>query len=449
MALQALLIDIGKETLSAGVFTPRSEGPSGFVSVKLESPERLSSALAELMAGLEESGPVKGPPGGVDEVYVSIHPAYMHMRVLDTPFSYRKKINDILGFELMGAFSVDVSDLIFDNLLLYSGDGKTRALAVAVEKGFLRGLLATLNDFGLDPVWVGPALFTAPQIVRDAAPQGVRAALVTGDFISVSTDGAPLFLNVLNGPGGAGMSLSYLRAEGIDVDEVFYVDRDPAEIRALFPGVGSVSELTLPGGCPGNGLAVYALWFAVARGLINDAVNFRRGEFSCTRQADLTKKKFKVTAVLMAFLIAFFAGGYYLRISALKAGLASYSGALTRSYHELFPGDKPPADALYAMKIKINELNKEAEVVKGGVSPLEVMRAVAVAAKDPVMGIKINEFNNEDGKATMRGDARSFDAANRLKEMLVSSGVFKKVTLSDVKSGPSGGAVFTLMTDAE
>lgn len=458
MAKPALLLDIGEGAVAAALSVAGLSSPVDFATEPITADGGLKAALKGVLAALTAEGTVAA--ADVEDVYVSIHPGYMHLRVVEVPFRERRKVREVLAFELAGTLSVDVADSIIDSVPLgptgpeaRGGEGGGhKTLAVAIEKSFMRELFAIFDSLGLDPVWVGPALFMAPGFMESLYGEGEGVqAFVTGDFISVTSGSTPTLFNYFKGTEGLALSLAYLKAEGGEgggtIDKVRSVGFDAAVLAALLPA-SEVEEVTLPGGLPaggGGGAAISVLWFGVTSGAVKDAINLRTGEFAYTREALRVRGRLALAAALVALLLLILSGDFYVRYRALAGVLASYGEAIEASYLGLFPGESTGGDPLYALEIKSKELEGEASLVMGGINPLEVMKTLAaVSETDPGLGIRLTELRMAGGKVNAKGRAASFDAANRFRDLLAGHGAFTGVTLSDVKKSGAAAAAFRL-----
>lgn len=464
------MIDIGEGAVAAALAVPGHDGPEDFAAEAITRGGGLDAALRGVVASVAGRRGVDAIPGDVEDVYVAIHPGYLHLRVVEVPFRERRKVREVLAFELAGTLSVDVADLVLDSVPLgpsgaaggeggRGGAAARRTLAVAIEKSFLGDLLDVLGSLGLDPVWVGPALFMAPSfeaalsraaalsqaaaLSGDGTHGGVRA-FVTEDFISVTSDGSPILFNYFKGAEGLALSLAYLGSEGAPIQKVRSLGFDRASLAGLLPGV-EVEEVRLPGGLPPGAAGIAVLWHGVTTGAVKDAINLRSGEFAYTREARKARRKLALTAALAVGLLVIVSGDLSVRYRALAGDIASYDRAMEAAYRGLFPGETVRGDALYALEAKARELEGEAGAVMGGISPLEVMKAIAVVSDmAPDLGVRLTELSMAGGKVNAKGSASSFEAANRFRELLAGQGPFSGVALSDVKKRPAGGAAFSL-----
>ena len=103
MTKPALLFDIGEGAVAAALSVAGHDAPVDFVSEPITPEGGLKAALKGVLAALAAKGTVAATD--VEEVYVSIHPGYMHLRVLEVPFRERRKVREVLAFELAGTLS--------------------------------------------------------------------------------------------------------------------------------------------------------------------------------------------------------------------------------------------------------------------------------------------------------------------------------------------------------
>ena len=78
------------------------------------------------------------------------------------------------------------------------------------------GYIETLREAGLDPAWVGGALFSIPGLLKptSTAPRRLHA-YICKDYITVSKGGEPLFFNSIHDMGSFKLNLGYIGAESI------------------------------------------------------------------------------------------------------------------------------------------------------------------------------------------------------------------------------------------
>jgi type II secretory pathway component PulL len=112
--------------------------------------------------------PAEAIAGGFDNVYLSLPACLLNFRVLDTPFSDREKIREVLPFELEGIILGGTDKALFDDIIVGRTESKNQALAVYMEKSVIRDMLAKLKSCGADPVFI--TSLELGKIVKEFSP---------------------------------------------------------------------------------------------------------------------------------------------------------------------------------------------------------------------------------------------------------------------------------------
>src|SRR3972149_7136430 len=126
MSKKNLVIDIGKETVRAGLFLAGRLEPVTVHSQAVSAEGGFRQALSALL------GPLAGKRGfkGFDRIAVGIPPEDLSIRIVDLPFEERKKIIEALPFELAGLLHLDVDEVVADAVRL----GENKGMEVALEQ---------------------------------------------------------------------------------------------------------------------------------------------------------------------------------------------------------------------------------------------------------------------------------------------------------------------------
>ena len=435
---KVLILDIGKEKLWGGVFSSVKPEAKGFVSAKIKAAEGgLREAFSEVIAMLA------GKKGAVafDRVLVSVPAEELSIRIVEMPFSERRKVREALPFELAGLLHVEVEEVVTDAIQL----GGNRFLAIAVERRLIRGYLDTLKSLGIDPCWMGSGLFAVPALAADLyGADGVKALLLPG-AMAVMEGASPRLFKATRRIDGVRLGASFLEYDGLAIDEVHYAGWDEAALREIFDS-STLIPMDLPEGCPPEAAPVWALALIEAKGLLNETVNFRQGEFEYTRDRASFMRGVRIAAGLAAALLLLALGDLYVRYQGLSAELESYRLSLRSSYVELFPGERNVSDPVYQLEAKIKTLEKEgASIGMGGmgVDVLDALKGIAEATPEGA-GIKITELAiANDGRVVAKGEAATFEAASSLKDSLA-KGPLRDVSLNETRARPEGGASFSI-----
>lgn len=426
--MKVLVLDIGRERVLAGVF--ESGKPLSFFSASIEGPggEGLREALSAA------AGQARAKFG---RVLVSLPASELIIRVVEMPFSERKKVLEALPFELAGLLHVEVGDVVMDAVPL----GEGRFLAVAAERRLVRGYLEVLNSIGIDPCWIGSGLFAASALVPASDGGGTRAVVVPGAF-AVTENGSPRLFKPVRGIENVRLGAEFLDAEGIVVDEVHSAGWDEEELAGIFHGARQ-EALDLPPGCPPEASLAFALAVVEDSGRIAEMVNFRRGEFEYTREKAAKRRALKTAALLASVLVLILAGDLYARYLGLSAELESYKEALRSGYAELFPGERAAEDPVYQLETRLSAMDREIAAMGGGASSLDSLLGIAQATLEG-SGARITEIVlGPEGRVIAKGEAPTFEDANRLKEALA-SGPLRDVSLDETRARPEGGTSFSL-----
>lgn len=432
MARHFAVIEFAPEAVRGCVFKAPGQ-PVACASERFHQKNERREALSRLVSALKE-----GLPGdGLKEVYLSLSPQMVSIRIVKVPFDDREKINGILPFELAGFLPADAEEFVFDNLPLQGG----RAIAAGVEKGLLKECLGELQDLGIDPLWAGPAAFSASALSMKLPEGGGKTAFITPEFVSVSEGDRLLFLNTYGGTDSLRLNLELLRSEGVAPGSAYCSGLDPGVLQPSMPGV-AVDKMDLPEGME-EMPSLYALSLLVkGRRLSDAALNFRKGEFEYTREKAAVRRRLKVAAFLCALLAVAGAADLYIRYLGASSEFAAYGDAIRAGYSSLFPDERGDSDAVYRMEVKMKLLDEEARALRG-VDAAEVMRKLAAEAPR-LAGLRVNELHVGEERISAKGEAGSFEAANQLRDALSKSGSFREVLLTDLKAKGGGGAVFTL-----
>jgi len=123
--------------------------------------------------------PAEAMAGSFDNVYLSLPAGMLNFRVLDTPFSDRERIREVLPFELDGIILGGTDKALFDDVIVGRTESKHQALAVYIEKSVVRDMLVKLNSFGADPVFI--TSLELGKIVKDFSPEKLLLPLTLDD----------------------------------------------------------------------------------------------------------------------------------------------------------------------------------------------------------------------------------------------------------------------------
>ncbi len=430
MRKTVVILDFSRTSASAGVFSEgRSLESVEYFSIPADGDAR--NSVARIMDELRSKG-IKD----FSRVIAGIPADLVSLRIIELPFSDKKKLEEVLPFEARDVFLNNVGELILCSIPLTDG----KVLAAAVEKTTMAEWLGALKESGADPFWITSSLFSRQMILKKLGDHGV-SAFVDADSVAVVKDGRPRFFKAISGAGDLSFALRALAEEGVNIEK-FYSTPEASELLKTL-GVEAAVLNEYSAGKAG----LLALAAHLNEGALNEAVNFRIKEFADDKDIRSAEKGYKMTAVLLGALVVLWGGYSYIRYSAASASIVRSERKLESVYRDLFPGETKVVDAPLQMDAKLKGLRDEEAVLKGSIHPDEVMAELseAATARGAAAGAaRIYSLHLEAGRLVANGYAGSFEGANYFRDSVSRLPYFKGITLTDVKARAEGGASFSL-----
>ena len=169
--------------------------------------------------------------------------------------------------------------------------------------------------------------------------------------------------------------------------------------------------------------------------------NFRQGEFAAQGQLEIFRTKL-IVAAIMLFLVLFgtathmFVG--YLQKTREEVMLQQQ---LAQLFKQVMPVNTPVVDVPLQVESKLQELQQQVQMFGlGGHGAATVIQALS---KDIADDIKVDflEFNYSNEKIRLNAVTDSFDAVNRITELIKADPLFESVEISNAKLGTEGKQV--------
>jgi len=163
---------------------------------------------------------LKGEPTGPETVVCAIPGDFVLTRFLSFPFRDRKRIAEVVGFELEDHIPYDIDEVVYDYQVIAQGDDSSKILAVAVPRERLEPFLQDLKAVGVDPkvLSFGPWAYVNLVPHLSPAPHEAIAIVDLGHRrtdVCVVRDGAVEFVRTLN---RAGAHLNDVIAKQLEID---------------------------------------------------------------------------------------------------------------------------------------------------------------------------------------------------------------------------------------
>jgi type II secretory pathway component PulL len=87
----------------------------------------------------------------LDETYLSIPLSLLNFRIIELPFTEKKKVLELVPFELDGIIMAGSESIIFDTFLIGNENGRSKVLVAYIRKEILSVILTNVRSQGLDP----------------------------------------------------------------------------------------------------------------------------------------------------------------------------------------------------------------------------------------------------------------------------------------------------------
>ena len=174
------------------------------------------------------------------------------------------------------------------------------------------------------------------------------------------------------------------------------------------------------------------------RELKKPTVDFRKGEFAHTADADKVKKSLRITAALAVLLLLLFLADTTMNIISARRENQDLRDDIRKTYQAMFPGEKKITSETYQLKAHLKELkDKESSFI--GVSPLETLRALTRISGP---GVSLSEISVEKDIIILKGECPSLSDAQRIKSEL--EDILTGVSISDTKPSSGNKTFFTI-----
>lgn len=448
-----------------------------FFSIKTGEDRPVNSE--EFRNALEHNGSLFG------NVSTNIPGNPLTIRVIKFPFSDPKKINKVYGFELENVSTFDPGEKLHSYHLVRFDKG-SEIIVCMYEKDQMRHFLEELNHNDIDPSFVtfSPLAFSSlnkylpekrPLLLVDtgnneisfslfdenglrrvrssaAIDPGIREALdaVSGDISADEVkDSLENFVAELK------KTAHFFESELRQRIELFILSGDICRITGLEKYLAEslerdvekiyISELgrnNSPFFARAYSLALYG-----ARNGGGHGLNLRVGEFEYAGKSYEFKKIFLAPAVLMLIFIslAFYktASDYY----TLESNVEDLRSQIQGEVKETFPNASNVPDPVKFMQDELGKIEEKLQLieeVKGGSTPLDVLRDLSLSIPENV-DLKLDEVRFESGKKLkIWARCDSYKEIAALEKTLADSGRFENVSREQVSRAVNNTIKFVL-----
>ncbi|MBI5048564.1 MAG: hypothetical protein HZB54_06430 [Deltaproteobacteria bacterium] len=435
MARHILILDFGRESVNAGIFSSKKVEPEAFFTSQIDGDAGM--ALSSLLRDIRGKG-----YEDFTMIMAGIPVSQVSMRVVALPF-YDKKVKEVLSFELSELLPEKTDDMFIEAMPV----GEQRILAVSVGKKTLQYYLDILKKADVDPSWIGSAIFSKHKLLEDISANGTAVALIDRESVVVSKDGKPYLFSELRDALDLKLAIANLFTEGIEVEKIYSIGNasDKSDI------VSGKENVLLPLASRNWGqmlneyperTGIIALAAYLKEEGLKQTINFRKGEFAYAKDVRAAKRGMVAAAILAAILLCLWGANAYLKHRMFSSKLVQIEKELKAGYLGLFPGEPNVVDSLYQLEAKLKGLKKENQVFADGMPVLEVMKELAKGI-DKHVRIRLYKIHMEEGRIIAKGEADSFEAAGGFKDAIAKASYLQEVSLTDIKTKPGGGVTFS------
>jgi type II secretory pathway component PulL len=400
---------------------------------------------------------------------------FFSFRNLSLPFSDRKKIAQIIPFELENVSAAEADSTLVDFLVSASDQQETGVVTAAIEKELLASFFSTFGNLGIDPdiieirgvrlalrlgeIISGDYLFLdiCPTCTGLTAVSGGRVVLIRSlPFDSVGMKGGIIgdlglrvrqtllasqifdlekkkFTVCLIGGGAHEQQLSaqlVSRLRGVEIKS-YRLDEQP--LVKLNPGAAEVYR-------PRQMDPVLAL--SLKAGVKSKGFDFRKDEFK-RKKSTLELRTMLVKAGVPLALILIIAASYFgYNYKMLKDRKGSLQHQIIQQFHETLPEVKRVVNPLQQLQVKINEISKTYGGRDSGTGPSVLSLLTEISARIPKSyPVVVKRLVADSDTVRIKAVTRDFNTVDNIQKELEKSSYFQTVTISSANQSPEGDEV--------
>lgn len=414
---------------------------------KTELVDSFSQAFAtdaELVDILKEKS-----AGWVGAKIISSVPGHLFsQRLVNFPFSDRKRVEKALPFELEDSVPYALDDIIVDHVVLEGGKPEkgtetmkeAAVLALMLPKEILKRHLDLLASAGVDPQAIVPSYIGLHALSTMMKAEGCTL-LACGNDVCYRRGDAIKSLRTISGSAPtAGLlhTVQALETEHKERVEKASILCDDGSGQAALAELGVATEQLAPELGGRKAADPLSLGLALA-----GEINFRKGEFAyhlADEGARRRKRTLIVAGAAAAFLLVV---NLSVKIYVVETSYGRLDKQIKDIYRQAVPDAKVVADPVRQLKSSLDEARKKYGVLGTGTSALDVMKAVTDGIPKEVR-VGFQEFNLEGDRLKLQGEAPSFESVDKIKAELQKSGLFSDVAVLDTRMGTENKVKFRL-----
>ena len=400
-----------------------------------------------------------------DSVCIASFPSYqISYRNIQVPFKNRKKIRQVLPFELETTLPFNVEDLVIDFNSLTSNDNADLIVA-AVEKAGIQLYLNKLKSFNVNPkiITVGGSATALCLAELADTPDNFL-------FVDTGNEKCAVFivrsrqvyyirsfrLNSIDTSKIESLCLNIKQAIST-FEEIFHLDFQADVIITTGNSIGetgfeqemesilgiSVKRTDLVAGTsvqiknhPGNSWKpermdnAFALSLVELKGL--NSLNFNKDHFSLKKYWEENKKALVITGFLAGVVLATSFSNVMVNTYLMDKKLSSIEHKITDLFKTTFPDVKNIVDPLHQMRVGIQKAQKSSlfqEETHRDIRAIDILYEISRLIPEEI-DVEVTKFVFGFENLMLTGNTDTFNSVNKIKSKLEQADFFKKVIIS-------------------
>ncbi|MGM0453610.1 MAG: type II secretion system protein GspL [Thermodesulfobacteriota bacterium] len=464
MSSKILSLDIRDNTVSAlsiatglkGNWIEKAAGVE-MADAPDDTQDRLIWAIHAVTEQIEVAGAV---------CLLSIPPSLVTFRNIEVPFRDRKKIRQVLPFELEPSLPYAIDQLTLDFMVVNRAD-QTDLIAAAVETEKLNHIVETLNRFDINPRYITAGGITSALCYAGLAPSPPEAFLyvdlgANSATVSGVKDGRIHVLRTLKTGRGAPAEKAKRLAGGIlrmtaSFDTIYDFDFFPEQIlvsgidaddETLLSHLSTAFELPVR---PANlmedtQLHVSALpdaGFDPLRfggplglaGIETDGVapfNFSREHYAIQKYWVENRNEVITTGMLAVLVFILMMFSVVVEAHFLQNQVSRINQQITGIYRSTFPQDSKIVDPVQQMRVKLEKLEEQQRYsadTGSNIRNIDILNQISQQVPEQI-DVIMTRFVRGNNDILLAGTTDTFNAVDEIKGRLEKVDIFQNLTIS-------------------
>jgi len=401
---------------------------------------------------------------------------FFSFRNLSLPFSDRKKIAQILPFELENISAGEAGSSLVDFLVSATDENETRVVAAAIEKELLTSFFSTFNNMGIDPDIIEirgvrlalrlAEIISGDYLFLDICPTCTGLIIVSGGRValirSLPFDSAGMKGGETSEDLGLRVRQTLLASQIVDLEKKNFTvcligggaseHRFAAQLSSRLGGVEvksyrldeqplvklepKVVELYQPRQMD----PVCAL--SLKSGVKSRRFDFRKDEYKKKKSTpELRAILFKAGVPLTLLLIVFVTYvGYNYKM--LRDRRETLQQEIVQLFNETLPGVKRVVNPVQQLQVKINEISETYSGRDSGTGPSVLALLTEISARIPKSyPVVVKRLVADSDTVRIKAVTRDFNTVDNIQKELEKSSYFQAVTISSANQSPEGDEV--------